>query len=118
MKLELNPKTKKYERFKDPTKLIGDAVLRGITSAAPKGWLYHMKVKGIEGQAMIQQDPQTGLKAIYVKGVGILRKHRTSDDRLFQDKETSFEIEFKEDFDELGLPDIKVVKFNFKDVEV
>ena len=118
MKMELNRKTKKYERIKDPTKLISDAVLLGITSNAPEGWLYHMTVKQLDGNPMVQTDPKTNLRAVYAKGQGILRKHRVKDDRLFGDKVTDFEVEFKEDFDNLGLPDIKVVKFSFKDVEV
>ena len=114
MKLQFDKATKRYRKFANPTELIGDAIMDGIVKAAPAGWLYHLKLKDVTS-SHVQENPKNNLKSVHATGTGMLRKHRLQDDRLFPDKQVSFEIEFQECLDEIGQPDIKIIKFNFKE---
>ena len=114
MKLQLDKKTGKYGRFSDPLALVGIAVSEASSLHAPDGWLHYMEVSKIE-TSNVQKDPKTGLQAVHATGTGILKRHRVSDDAYFGGKPASWEISFKEDYDQYGVPDISVVKFKVKE---
>ena len=113
MKLELDKKTKKYKRFDDPMQLIDVAVMEASSVNAPAGWLNHMTVTKVTTQN-VQQDPKTGLKSVHAIGEGVLKTHRLSDDSYFGGKPAYWEIQFKEDYDELGVPDLKCISYDWK----
>jgi hypothetical protein len=117
MKLEYNPKTRKYEKFKDPTKLVDEAIRQGAIEKAPADWLYHMKLKVLK-QSQVFTEKETGMRSVYASGTGMLYKHDTKGipgtaikERKYPAKEVPFEVEFKEVKDDIGQPDIKITKF-------
>jgi hypothetical protein len=117
MKLEYNPKTRKYEKFKDPTKLVDEAIRQGAIEKAPADWLYHMKLKVLK-KSSVFTEKENGLRRVHAVGTGMLYKHNTKGipgtnikEQKYPAKEVPFEVEFKEVKDDLGLPDIRVTKF-------
>jgi len=114
MKLQLDTKTGKYKRFSDPAQLIGLAVMEASSEFAPEGWLHHLIVDNVS-TSNVQDDPKTKLKSVHATGTGILKRHRLKDDAYFGGKSASWEIQFKEDYDEIGVPDIKVLSFLLKE---
>jgi hypothetical protein len=113
MKLQLDKKTGKYVRFTDPLALIGPAVAQASSEYAPDGWLHYMEISKIE-TSNVQLDPKTGLKSVHATGTGMLKKHRVSDDAYFGGSSQQWEIQFKEDYDDIGVPDIKIIDFKMK----
>ena len=114
MKLQLDKKTGKYKRFSDPMLLVNLAVMEASAAHAPEGWLHHLEVSTIK-TSNVQADPKTGLKSVHAVGEGVLKKHRLHDDAYFGGKPTGWEIQFKEDYDQYGIPDIKIITFQLKD---
>lgn len=114
MKLQLDPKSGKYKRFEDPTQLIGQAVLEASADKAPEGWLHHLVVDSV-GHQNVQSDPKTKLKSVHATGTGVLKRHRLKDDAYFGGKPVSWEIQFKEGYDDIGVPDIELISFILKE---
>jgi hypothetical protein len=110
VKLQLDKKTGKYKRFSDPMLLVNLAVMEASSANAPEGWLHHLEVSKISS-SNVQSDPKTGLKSVHAIGEGVLKTHRLKDDAYFGGKPQSWEIQFKEGYDDIGAPDIDVINF-------